>query len=303
VKRRHPAKLPELEYPEGAQLRGVSRNGEVKFEGVRMFASALLASEVVGLWEVGREPNWPAVDYRPLMIGRMDLIKLRLLPAGREAGGGDEKRNNISFEMGMLPRTHGVFRFRARIPGPQERAPLALMESRPRIGARAPSLDVAAAMRVARCLPHRSPRANCPREAPTSLNMLNAQRVLHPTCSVPLARTKTAGLPSTNYYFTLKRPNGKISDNQLRNYTHFGSRRREDGHIIWKRSRYSQRAYGPAQESYKPRFYWIPVNNGFLGPRRSKENEVTRQSLVKRGDEGSRAAGGNQPYPRNPAAI
>jgi len=74
--RRYPAKLPELEYPEGAHLRRVSHHGDVKRKGVQMFVSSLLAWEVVGLLEVEQDPNWPEVYYGPLIIGWMDLRKL-----------------------------------------------------------------------------------------------------------------------------------------------------------------------------------------------------------------------------------
>jgi putative transposase len=78
--RRYPAKLPELEYPEGAQLRRVSHQGSVKLDGVRMFVSALLAWEVVGLLEVEKDPDWLEVYYGPLVIGWMAMRKLRFLP-------------------------------------------------------------------------------------------------------------------------------------------------------------------------------------------------------------------------------
>ena len=80
--RRYPAKLPDLEYPEGAHLRRVSHHGDVKLDGVQMFVSSLLAWEVVGLLELEQDPDWLEVYYGPLMIGWMDLRKLRLLPVG-----------------------------------------------------------------------------------------------------------------------------------------------------------------------------------------------------------------------------
>jgi transposase InsO family protein len=83
--RRYPAKLPGLEYPEGAQLRRVSHHGDVKLDGVQMFVSSLLAWEVVGLLEVEQNPNWLEVYYGPLMIGWMDLRKLTLLPVGSKS--------------------------------------------------------------------------------------------------------------------------------------------------------------------------------------------------------------------------
>ena len=49
--RRYPSKMPELKYPEGAQLRRVSHHGDVKLNGMQMFVSALLAWKVVELLE------------------------------------------------------------------------------------------------------------------------------------------------------------------------------------------------------------------------------------------------------------
>jgi transposase InsO family protein len=80
--RRYPAKLPELEYPEGAKLRRVSHHGDVKLDGVQMFVSALLAWEVVGLLEIEQDPHWLEVYYGPLLIGWMDLRRSKLLPIG-----------------------------------------------------------------------------------------------------------------------------------------------------------------------------------------------------------------------------
>ena len=78
----YPAKLPELEYPEGAKLRRVSHHGDVKLDGVQMFVSALLAWEVVGLLEIDQDPHWLEVYYGPLLIGWMDLRRSKLLPIG-----------------------------------------------------------------------------------------------------------------------------------------------------------------------------------------------------------------------------
>lgn len=79
----YPAKLPELEYPEGAHLRRVSHQGSVRLHGVRMFVSALLAWEVVGLLEVETHPDWLEVYYGPLVIGWMDRRKLRFSPTSK----------------------------------------------------------------------------------------------------------------------------------------------------------------------------------------------------------------------------
>jgi putative transposase len=78
--RRYPAKLPELEYPKGADLRRVSHQGSVRLHGVRMFVSALLAYEVVGFLELEQDPDWLEVYYGPLLIGRMNIRKLRFFP-------------------------------------------------------------------------------------------------------------------------------------------------------------------------------------------------------------------------------
>jgi putative transposase len=78
--RRYPAKLPELEYPQGADLRRVSHQGSVRLHGVRMFVSALLAYEVVGFLGLEQDPDWLEVYYGPLLIGRMNIRKLRFFP-------------------------------------------------------------------------------------------------------------------------------------------------------------------------------------------------------------------------------
>ena len=78
--RRYPTKLPELEYPQGADLRRVSQQGSVRLHGVRMFVSALLAYEVVGFLGQEQNPEWLEVYYGPLLIGRMNTRKLKFFP-------------------------------------------------------------------------------------------------------------------------------------------------------------------------------------------------------------------------------
>jgi len=80
--RRYPAKLPELEYPEGARLRRVSHHGDVKLDGVQMFVSSLLAWEMVGLVELSQNPAWLEVYYGSLLIGWIDLKRRTLVPIG-----------------------------------------------------------------------------------------------------------------------------------------------------------------------------------------------------------------------------
>ena len=102
--RRYPAKLPELEYPEGAHLRRVSHHGDVKLDGVQMFVSSLLAWEVVGLLKTGAGSElagsllWSA-DHR------LDGFKEITTRTGRHREATAMKEH----------------RFPARIPGPQER--------------------------------------------------------------------------------------------------------------------------------------------------------------------------------------
>ncbi len=80
--RRYPATLPELEYPKNAELRRVSHHGDVKLHGQKMFVSTLLAWEVVGLLDMEQNPDWLEVYYGPLLIGWMDLKRLKLVPMG-----------------------------------------------------------------------------------------------------------------------------------------------------------------------------------------------------------------------------
>jgi transposase InsO family protein len=87
--RRYPATLPHLEYPKGAELRRVSHHGDVKLHGQKLFVSTLLAWEVVGLLDMEQNPDWLEVYYGPLLIGWMDLKRLKLVPMGTA------KRHNI----------------------------------------------------------------------------------------------------------------------------------------------------------------------------------------------------------------
>jgi putative transposase len=53
--RSYPTRLPELEYPPGAQLRWVSQQGSVKWKSQRTFISEVLGRQAVGLVEVDDE--------------------------------------------------------------------------------------------------------------------------------------------------------------------------------------------------------------------------------------------------------
>jgi putative transposase len=68
--REYPARLPDLQYPAGAELRWVSQQGSVKWKCRRTFLSEVLAREAVGLIEVDEELF--EVYYGPLMLGWLD---------------------------------------------------------------------------------------------------------------------------------------------------------------------------------------------------------------------------------------
>jgi putative transposase len=78
--RLYPAKMPGLVYPNGAPLRRVSHQGSVRFKGQRMFVSALLAKEVIGLVEMEDREGCLEVYYGPLVIGHLDTRKLHFQP-------------------------------------------------------------------------------------------------------------------------------------------------------------------------------------------------------------------------------
>jgi putative transposase len=93
--RRYPSKLPDLEYPTGAHLRRVSHHGDVKLNGAQMFVSSLLAWEVVGLVEFEQDPDWMEVYYGPVLIGWMDLRRLKLVPIGTGRPQPRSRKNSI----------------------------------------------------------------------------------------------------------------------------------------------------------------------------------------------------------------
>lgn len=68
--RPYPARLPELEYPQGVHLRRISQQGSLKWKCERTFLSEVLARQTVGLLET--EDNFFEVYYGPLLIGWFD---------------------------------------------------------------------------------------------------------------------------------------------------------------------------------------------------------------------------------------
>ncbi len=68
--RAYPARLPELEYPDGAQMRKVADNGLMYWKCRRLFVSKVLSGEWVGL--VPSEQDFFEVYYGPVLLGWFD---------------------------------------------------------------------------------------------------------------------------------------------------------------------------------------------------------------------------------------
>ncbi len=66
----YPARLPELAYPAGVQLRRISQQGSLKWRCERTFLSEVLARQSVGLLET--EEEFFEVYYGPLLLGWFD---------------------------------------------------------------------------------------------------------------------------------------------------------------------------------------------------------------------------------------
>jgi transposase InsO family protein len=66
----YPARLPELEYPAGVQLRQVADNGLLRWKTRRVFISKVMAGEYVGLVPI--EEDFYEVYYGPVFLGWFD---------------------------------------------------------------------------------------------------------------------------------------------------------------------------------------------------------------------------------------
>ncbi len=81
--RLYPARLPELEYPETAQMRKVAENGLMYWKCRRVFVSHLLGGEWVGL--VPSAEEFYEVYYGPVLLGWFDEREYYFAPdAGAE---------------------------------------------------------------------------------------------------------------------------------------------------------------------------------------------------------------------------
>jgi putative transposase len=92
--RPYPARLSELVYPNGAQLRRISQQGSVRWDGERTFISEVLAREYVGLLDVGQQ--WLEVYYGPLRLGWLHGAKQRFKPEPPVGRRGRRKRAAVS---------------------------------------------------------------------------------------------------------------------------------------------------------------------------------------------------------------
>ena len=68
--RSYPARLPELQYGDDLQVRRVSQQGSIKWNGERTFISELFGHEPLGLAPV--DERWLRIYYGPVALGWLD---------------------------------------------------------------------------------------------------------------------------------------------------------------------------------------------------------------------------------------
>jgi putative transposase len=68
--RPYPARLPELVYPDGWEIRKVRHSGEIRWRGELLFLSQVLCGEPIALQEV--EDGCWHVHFGPVLLGTMD---------------------------------------------------------------------------------------------------------------------------------------------------------------------------------------------------------------------------------------
>jgi putative transposase len=66
----YPRREPELEYGDEMQVRRISQQGSLKWQGQRTFISAVFAYQPLGLQAVGE--RWLEVYYGPIRLGWLD---------------------------------------------------------------------------------------------------------------------------------------------------------------------------------------------------------------------------------------
>ncbi len=75
--RSYPAKTPELEYGAGVTIRRVRSNGEIKWQGGRVYLSEALQGERVGL--VPQDNRFWTIQLGPVQIGLLDAYGSNVL--------------------------------------------------------------------------------------------------------------------------------------------------------------------------------------------------------------------------------
>jgi transposase InsO family protein len=75
----YPGRVPRVEYESGLIVRRVRHNGEMKWQGGRIYVSEVLAKEPLGLRQIDDEP-WE-VRYSVHLLGFLDQRRKTLIPA------------------------------------------------------------------------------------------------------------------------------------------------------------------------------------------------------------------------------
>jgi putative transposase len=91
--RPYPDRLPELTYADDVIVRRVRTNGEVRWQGMLVYLSGVLAGEPVGFKQVA--DDWWDVSFGPLLIARWDdrrKYMLRVEAVGKRAPQQGEER-------------------------------------------------------------------------------------------------------------------------------------------------------------------------------------------------------------------
>jgi len=76
-RREYPARVSSPEYPSGVQVRRVRSNGQIKWEGARIYLSETLVGEPVAL--VAQDDRYLSIRFGPLEIGQLDGYTKRVL--------------------------------------------------------------------------------------------------------------------------------------------------------------------------------------------------------------------------------
>ena len=75
--RSYPAKAPSPEYGDGVMVRRVRSNGEIKWQGDKVYLSEALRGEPVGL--MPQDQRYLAICFGPLHIGKLDVYSAKVL--------------------------------------------------------------------------------------------------------------------------------------------------------------------------------------------------------------------------------